>query len=283
MKTIREPHLMQREADDLRRAGKRLVLVPTMGALHGGHAALMGEARKRGDVVIVSIFVNPAQFGEGEDYARYPRDPEGDLRLASEAGVDIMFAPEAGAMYPEGYQTFVTVGRLSSVLEGAARPGHFRGVATVVTKLFNITRPHVAVFGQKDAQQVAVLKRMVRDLDMDVELVVVPTVREKDGLAISSRNAYLSPGERREAPVLYRALRKGEELVRRGERSASAVIAAVTSEITAHSSASIDYVSLDDAGSLEPLSSLPPSGMILLSLAARFGRTRLIDNILINL
>jgi len=279
MKTIREPHLMQREADVLRAAGKRIALVPTMGALHGGHAALIREARALGDVVVVSLFVNPAQFGEGEDYGRYPRDVDGDVLLASGAGGDILFAPEPAAMYPPGYQTFVDVETLSRRLEGAARPGHFRGVATVVAKLFNITRPHAAVFGQKDAQQVIVLRRMVRDLDLGVEIAVVPTVRERDGLALSSRNTYLTPAQRNEAPVLYRSLRKAEEMIRAGERSAGAVIAAVTSEITGGSSAAIDYVSVADAESLDPLSTISPGTPVLVSLAARFGATRLIDNI----
>jgi pantoate--beta-alanine ligase len=279
MKTIHEPHLMQREAEDLRSNGKRIALVPTMGALHAGHTALIREARTRGDVVIVTLFVNPTQFGEGEDYGRYPRDFERDVLLASGAGGDILFAPESAMMYPPGYQTFVQVEKLSAPLEGEARPGHFRGVSTVVTKLFNITRPHCAIFGQKDAQQVIVLRRMVRDLDMEVEIIVVPTVREKDGLALSSRNSYLTPAQRGEAPVLYRALRKAEDLIRAGERSAGAVIAAVTSEIAGHSSAAIDYVAVADAESLQPLSVLSRGGSVLVSLAARFGTTRLIDNI----
>jgi pantoate--beta-alanine ligase len=283
MKTILEPHLMQREADELRSAGKRIVLVPTMGALHGGHIALIREARTRGDVVVVTLFVNPAQFGEGEDFGRYPRDIDRDVFQASGAGGDILFAPETTAMYPPGYQTFVDIEKLSLRLEGAARPGHFRGVATVVTKLFNIARPHCAVFGQKDAQQVVVLRRMVLDLDLGVEIVVVPTVREQDGLAMSSRNAYLTPPQRGEAPVLYRSLRKAEDLIRAGERSAGTVIAAVTAEITGGSSAAIDYVSVTDAESLDPLSTLSTGTSVLVSLAARFGATRLIDNIHIRL
>ena len=283
MKTIHEPHLMRREADELRSAGKRIVLVPTMGALHGGHVALIREARTRGDVVVVTLFVNPAQFGEGEDFGRYPRDIDRDVFRASGAGGDILFAPETAAMYPPGYQTFVDIEKLSLRLEGAARPGHFRGVATVVTKLINIARPHCAVFGQKDAQQVVVLRRMVLDLDLGVEIVVVPTVREQDGLAMSSRNAYLTPPQRGEAPVLYRSLRKAEDLIRAGERSAGTVIAAVTAEITGGSSAAIDYVSVTDAESLDPLSTLSPETSVLVSLAARFGATRLIDNIHIRL
>jgi len=283
MKTLLDPLQMQRESEGFRAAGKRVVVVPTMGALHAGHAALIGEARARGDVVIVTVFVNPVQFGEGEDFGRYPRDREGDLRKASDSGADILFAPETAAMYPPGYQTFVHVESLSLPLEGAARPGHFRGVTTVVAKLFNITRPHCAVFGQKDAQQVAVLRRMARDLDTGVEIVVVPTVREADGLALSSRNAYLSGAERREAPVLYRSLRIAEERVRAGERSAAALVEAVTSEISSRSSAAIDYVSVADAESLQPLSTLVPGATVLLSLAARFGGTRLIDNIVLRI
>ena len=283
MKTIHEPHLMQREADDLRVAGKRIVLVPTMGALHGGHTALIREARTLGDVVVVTLFVNPAQFGEGEDYGRYPRDIERDALLASGAGGDLLFAPETAAMYPPGYQTFVNVEKVSLPLEGAARPGHFRGVATVVAKLFNITRPHSAVFGQKDAQQVIVLRRMVRDLDLGVEIVVVPTLREQDGLAMSSRNVYLTPAQRVEAPVLYRSLRKAEDLIRSGERSAGAVVAAMTLEITGGSSAAIDYVSVADGDTLDPLVTLSPGASVIVSCAARFGTTRLIDNIHIRL
>jgi pantoate--beta-alanine ligase len=283
MKTIHEPHLMQRGADDLRSAGKRIVLVPTMGALHAGHTALIRKARTLGDVVVVTLFVNPAQFGEGEDFGRYPRDIGSDALVASAAGGDILFAPETRMMYPPGYQTYVNVEKVSLPLEGAARPGHFKGVATVVAKLFNLTRPHCALFGQKDAQQVVVLRRMVRDLDIGVEIVVVPTVREEDGLAMSSRNAYLSPVQRGEAPVLYRSLRKAEDLIRAGERSAGAVIAAVTAEIKGHSSAAIDYVSVGDAESLEPLSTLSPGASVLVSLAARFGTTRLIDNMHISI
>ena len=283
MQTIVEPELMQREADALRAAGRRIALVPTMGALHGGHVALIGEARKQAERVVVSIFVNPAQFGQGEDFARYPRDIEKDTQVVAGAGGDLLFVPGPAAMYPDGYQTFVTVEKVSLPLEGAARPGHFRGVATVVAKLLNITRPHVAVFGQKDAQQVVVIRRLVRDLNLGVEIDVVPTVREEDGLAMSSRNAYLSPEERRQAPVLYRSLRIGEDLIRAGERSASRVAAAVTAEISGKSSARLDYVSVADAETLEPAATLEAGGAVIISLAARFGSTRLIDNILIRL
>ncbi|HTR99414.1 MAG TPA: pantoate--beta-alanine ligase [Bacteroidota bacterium] len=283
MNVIREPHLMQRESEALRAAGKRIALVPTMGALHAGHRALIREACARAGAVVVSVFVNPTQFGPAEDLARYPRDLAKDAAYAAAAGATLVFAPAPEAMYPPGYQTYVTVERAALPLEGAVRPGHFRGVATVVAKLLNITRPHVALFGQKDAQQAVVLRRMVADLDYGVEFVVVPTVREEDGLALSSRNAYLGPAERAEAPVLYRALRHAEELVRRGERSGPALAAAVAGEIARGSSAAVEYVAVTDAATLEPRATLAPGDAVLVSLAARFGATRLIDNILLTI
>ena len=282
MNVITDPGAMQRESDALRAAGRRIALVPTMGALHAGHRALIREACARADTVVVSVFVNPAQFGPAEDLARYPRDLGKDAAYSSAAGASIVFAPAPGAMYPPGYQTYVTVGRAALSLEGGARPGHFRGVATVVAKLLNITRPHVALFGQKDAQQVVVLRRMMADLDFGVEFVVVPTVREEDGLALSSRNAYLSPAERAEAPVLYRSLMRAGDLVKAGERSGPAIAAAVREEIARESSASVEYVAVTDASSLEPLGAIPPGAEVLVSLAVRFGTTRLIDNIILN-
>jgi len=282
MNIIREPRLMQRESDGLRAAGKRIALVPTMGALHAGHEALIREAAARADAVVVSVFVNPAQFGPAEDLSRYPRDLERDTAVAAAAGASHVFAPGVQAMYPVGYQTYVTVGDVALPLEGAARPGHFRGVATVVAKLLNITRPHVSVFGQKDAQQVVVLRRMVADLDFGVEFVVVPTVREEDGLALSSRNAYLSPAERAQAPVLYRALRHAGDLVRGGERRGAALADAVAGEIARGSTAAVEYVAVTDAATLEPLATLAGGRRVLVSIAARFGSTRLIDNILLD-
>ncbi len=206
MKILTDPRGMQHDADALRRAGRRIAVVPTMGALHEGHLTLIREARSRADVVVVTLFVNPAQFGAGEDFDRYPRDRDRDAARAGDAGADILFAPDAAAVYGPGYQTYLSVEQVSLPLEGAARPGHFRGVATIVAKLFIATAPHVAVFGQKDAQQVAVVRRLIRDLGFDIELVVVPTVRESDGLALSSRNASLTPDQRRQAPVLFAAL-----------------------------------------------------------------------------
>jgi len=273
---------MQRLADDWRKGGKRIAFVPTMGALHEGHAALMRHARKDAGVLVASIFVNPTQFGKGEDYEKYPRMLDRDLRLAREAGVDVVFAPTVASMYPPGFATYIDVEEITAVLEGASRPGHFRGVATVVTKLLNIVKPHVVVFGQKDAQQVAVVRRMMSDLNCDCELVIVPTVREADGLAMSSRNAYLTPDQRKEAPVLYRALQLGEKRIRDGKADAAAVKAEMRALITAGSSGVIDYVSVADAEKLQELEGPVGNPPILLSLAVRFGATRLIDNIMMH-
>ena len=246
----KSPVAMQRMADAWRAAGKRIAFVPTMGALHEGHMTLMQNARYDADVLVASVFVNPTQFGKGEDFTKYPRALDRDLQRAGEAGVDLVFAPEAGAMYPAGYATYVDVEGISAVLEGVVRPGHFRGVATVVTKLLNIIKPHVVYFGQKDAQQVAVINRMMNDLNIDSILVVVPTVRERDGLAMSSRNIYLTEQQRSEAPVLYRALQLGEQRLRQGNVDAAGVAREMHSLISTSSSGVIDYISIADAGSL---------------------------------
>jgi len=266
-------------AEDLRREGRRVGVVPTMGALHEGHLTLIRKAKELSDVVIVTVFVNPTQFGKGEDFERYPRDRDRDQELAARAGADVLFAPAAQTMYPEGYHTFVSVESITGVLEGAVRPGHFRGVATIVAKLLNCTKPHVAVFGQKDAQQAAVIRRLVADLNFDVEVVVVPTVRESDGLAMSSRNSYLSPADRAEAPVLFKALRKAERLVLEGRRDAVTIRGAMEVMIRTESSAAIDYLSIADAATLQEQTTLQSGREILISLAARFGSTRLIDNV----
>jgi pantoate--beta-alanine ligase len=278
---IRDIRSMQQKADALRRSGTILGLVPTMGALHEGHLSLIRIARARTDIVITTIFVNPTQFGEGEDFAQYPRSLEQDARLAGKAGADIVFAPEAGEMYPEGFQTSVHVENLTKALEGASRPGHFRGVATVVTKLLLITKPHIAVFGQKDAQQVAVIRRLVQDLNIDCEVVVGPIVREADGLAMSSRNAYLGEQERPQATVLYRSLQLADRLIREGEREAGEVIAAMTNLIKAESGGRIDYISIAGAEDLREVTRIERGTPILISLAVRFGQTRLIDNHLV--
>jgi pantoate--beta-alanine ligase len=270
---------MQERADAIRQSGSTIAVVPTMGALHEGHCTLIRTARTQCDVVITTVFVNPTQFGPAEDFDAYPRDLERDVTLAHDAGTDVVFAPARGDVYATDHETYVTVEHLTSVLEGKSRPGHFRGVTTVVAKLFNITRPHVAVFGQKDAQQVAVIRRMVRDLNCGVRIVVVPVVREPDGLAMSSRNAYLSTKERREAPVLYQSLCQARTDVLSGEYSGAAIVSRMKELISSRSSAEIDYCSVAHAESLEELQTIVPGVPVLVSLAARFGSTRLIDNI----
>jgi len=262
----------------LRAEGKRIGFVPTMGYLHEGHLSLVRIAREHVDEVIASIFVNPTQFGPGEDLEAYPRDLPRDCDLLVKEGVRFVFHPPPEEMYPPGCVTTVDPGPLAERLCGAERPGHFRGVATVVLKLFEILRPHMAVFGQKDAQQCAVIERLVRDLNLDVEILRAPTVREPDGLALSSRNTYLSPEERKAAPVLYRALRAGEELVRAGERAGPRVQSAIQETLSGEPLvASVDYAAVVDGRTLEDLKRL--RGDVLLASAIRIGKTRLIDNI----
>ena len=261
-----------------RPAAASLGLVPTMGALHEGHLSLARRSLAENDATVASIFVNPAQFGPGEDLARYPRDEARDLRLLRELGVDAAYLPAAAAMYPDGYETYVTVEGLARRLEGASRPAHFRGVATVVTRLFIAVRPDRAYFGRKDAQQLRVVRRLARDLDLPVEVVACDTVREADGLAMSSRNANLAPADRAAAPVLARALRASEARFAAGERSADALRAAARETLAAEPRAAVDYVSLADADSLAEIEG-EARGPALLSLAARFGAVRLIDNV----
>ncbi len=260
-----------------RRAGKQIGFVPTMGALHGGHVGLIEAARAANGFVVVSIFVNPTQFGPGEDFTRYPRPLDRDLVLC--AGVDVVFLPDAAMMYPPGFQTSVQVNDLSNVLEGASRPGHFAGVATVVLKLFNLVQADRAYFGQKDAQQVRIIQQMVRDLNVPVEIAVCPTVREPDGLALSSRNQYLDAGQRREAAALNQALEEAAAKIKAGERSAAVIERAMADRIAATPGAVLDYVAAVDADSLKPITSL--RGTMLLALAVRFGATRLIDNCMV--
>jgi pantoate--beta-alanine ligase len=253
--------------------------VPTMGYLHEGHLSLVRRARAENDRVAVSIFVNPTQFGPHEDYARYPRDLERDLRLLEPLGVDLVFVPSVEEMYPPGFQTWVIVEEVSRPLEGASRPGHFRGVATVVAKLFNILQPDRAYFGQKDAQQTVVIRRMVQDLNIPVEIVICPTVREPDGLAMSSRNTYLNPEERRAATVLFQALQAAKARYEAGERDAERLREAMREVIRAEPLARIDYVSVAHPETLQELERV--EGPALLSLAVYIGTTRLIDNLML--
>jgi pantoate--beta-alanine ligase len=261
-----------------REAGRIVGFVPTMGALHEGHLSLVRAARARADVVAVSIFVNPLQFGRNEDLDAYPRDEEGDLRLLEAEKVDLVFLPTRDEMYRPGRSTRVRVSGVTEVLEGAHRPGHFEGVATAVAKLFNIVGPDVAFFGQKDAQQVAVIRRMVRDLDFDLEIAVCPIVREPDGLAMSSRNAYLSDDQRRDASVLYRALRGGADAFR-SVRDPAAAEAAMHRELASVPGVRVDYAVACDP---DDFGRARPGRPVLLAVAARVGTTRLIDNILLN-
>lgn len=270
---------MKGRARALRTGGKRVGLVPTMGYLHEGHLSLVRTARDLADTVVVSVFVNPTQFGPSEDLERYPRDLPRDSALAEEAGCDILFVPTAREIYPARYATVVHVQRLSERLCGGFRPGHFDGVCTVVAKLFEIVRPSIAVFGQKDGQQAAIIERMVADLNMGVEIVRAPTVREPDGLAMSSRNSYLSDEERRDAPVLHQALERGRALYTEGERDAAEVLGEMRALIESRPSAEIQYLAAVDSRTLDDVTELGPGTM--LALAAFFGTTRLIDNIVL--
>ncbi len=258
----------------------RLGLVPTMGFLHAGHLSLVRQAKAECGFVAATIFVNPTQFGPSEDFSSYPRDPERDLELLREAGCDLVWLPTVAEIYPPDFSTYIVVEGVADPLEGARRPGHFRGVATVVVKLFNVVQPTRAYFGQKDAQQTVVIRQMVRDLALPVEVVVAPTVREADGLALSSRNVYLSPAQRAAAPVLYRALSQAAQLHASGERSAEALREALRSVLAAEPLAEVDYVSAADPLTLQELDVVDRGGA-LLSLAVRIGKTRLIDNLLL--
>lgn len=280
MQIIHRSSEMQSLAESLRSRGNRIGVVPTMGYLHEGHLSLVRLARTLCDTVIVTLFVNPTQFGPNEDLERYPRDFERDQRLASLAGSDILFSPVAEDMYPDGYTTVVEVEGVSAILEGKFRPAHFRGVTTVVAKLLNITKPHVAVFGQKDAQQAFLIQKMARDLNFDVRIHVGPTVREHDGLALSSRNVYLDPNERSRATALFRSLKHAEALIQRGERSLERVRAEVADLLSEARPSKVDYIAFVKPDSFNEVESLEPPS-VLVALAVWFGSTRLIDNMLI--
>jgi pantoate--beta-alanine ligase len=278
MEIINRRQRMSSVARKIRREQDRTIgLVPTMGALHEGHLSLVREARRMCDVVVVSVFVNPAQFGPGEDFERYPRDLTKDTALLTDYNVDYIFAPPVDEIYSKNFSTYVNVEGLSEPLEGAARPGHFRGVATVVTILLNLVRPDFAYFGQKDAQQALVIKRLVRDLAFDTEIIILPTVREDSGLAIASRNLYLKADEQQSATVIHQALKKAKEVHKEGERHAGKIAEIVRSTIEAEPRARIEYVSITDAETLEKLDKLDDRP-ILIAVAAYIGKTRLIDN-----
>lgn len=279
MEVVRRVHLMREISREARSRGQKVCLVPTMGALHEGHLALIRKARQLGDLVVVSIFVNPRQFGPAEDYDTYPRDLARDADLCIEEGVDFLFCPETKDMYPEGFRTAVEVEGLSAVFEGASRPGFFRGVCTVVLKLFEIVAPHFAIFGQKDAQQALIVRRMITDLNLGVELVIEPTVRAADGLALSSRNAYLDGEQRQAATALYRALETARAMVEEGGGSGERIEAEMRQILEAEPLVRVDYVAAVDPDNLERLDAV--EDRVLLLVAAWVGQTRLIDNMLL--
>jgi len=279
MKLVRSISEMNGLGRAARSRGAHLGLVPTMGALHEGHLSLVRAARERSDLVAASIFVNPTQFGPNEDFAKYPRALESDCALLEREGVELVFAPSVEEMYPQGAVSWVVVGGLSERLCGKSRPGHFRGVTTVVAKLFHIVEPDLAFFGQKDAAQVAIIRRMVRDLNMPVTIEVCPIVREPDGLAISSRNAYLSPQERQSALVLYRSLMRVQKLFESGERNSARLVAAAKQVFAGEPAVRLDYIEVVDPETLEPETAV--TRRALMAVAALVGQTRLIDNILL--
>lgn len=276
MKLIESITEMQNLSLAVRGEGRKVGLVPTMGYLHAGHASLMTEGRKRSDFLVSTVFVNPAQFGVGEDFEKYPRDLDRDMKIASSAGVDIVFAPSASEMYPSGYQTYVNVERISLPLCGGSRPGHFRGVTTVVAKLFGIVQPHIAFFGRKDYQQLAVIRQMTADLNIPVEIVGMPIVREADGLAMSSRNAYLSQLERKEALCLKSSIDEVKSCFKNGETCSAALMIKAMNVIAKSSSAVVDYIEFCDSLTLEPVACVDINTLIIL--AVKIGKTRLIDN-----
>lgn len=271
---------MQRYSDLARKEGKTVAFVPTMGFLHEGHLSLMKKGRKLADKVVVSIFVNPAQFGPKEDLATYPRNIERDLGLLTKEGVDTVFIPDGKEIYPDGYQTYVELNSLPNHLCGLSRPGFFKGVATVVLKLFSIVKPHFAVFGQKDYQQLLVIKQMVKDLNLNIEIIGAHIVREKDGLAMSSRNSYLNPEQRIHALILYKSLKKAGEILKNGVRDSSKIIKEATSMVESCPGTSIDYIKICDPETLDDIKMIEKPS--LMALAVKVGATRLIDNMILN-
>lgn len=277
MEIIRTVKEMKEFSSRSRKAGKTIAFVPTMGYFHEGHLRLMRDARTKGDLVIVSLFVNPTQFGPKEDFKNYPRDFERDRKMAENAGVDVLFVPEASDMYPPDHQTVVRVEKVTQNLCGRSRPTHFQGVTTVVSMLFEIVMPHVAIFGQKDYQQLITIQQMVRDLHLSVEVLGMPTVREADGLAMSSRNAYLLPDERKAALSLYRSLQKAKDLLQKEERSADRIVREIKEILQSEPLVKVDYIQICDAQTLQDVDRI--EGDVVIALAAYLGKTRLIDNL----
>lgn len=269
--------------DSIREGKKSVALVPTMGFFHEGHLALIKKAKSENDLVVVSIFVNPTQFGPNEDFSRYPRNIQRDTEFAQTSGCDILFVPSVEEMYPDGFSSYVTVEGLSTVLEGKFRPAHFKGVTTVVLKLFNIVQPDIAYFGQKDAQQSVVIRKMVKDLNIPIAIDIVPTMREHDGLAMSSRNVYLNPDERKNAAVLNQSLKVAAEMISKGEKSTQRIITEVSTMVNSMNPTQIDYIEIVDAENLETKTTLKRGDTVLIPLAVRFGSTRLIDNIILTI
>lgn len=280
MKLITNIKEMRRFSKEARKNGKTIAFAPTMGFLHDGHASLLKKARDMGDVLVMSIFVNPAQFGPNEDYAVYPKDIKRDMALAEANDVDVVFNPVANQMYPAGFQTFIELERLCNRLCGLSRPGHFRGVATVVAKLFNIVKPDIALFGEKDFQQAVIIKRMAQDLNMDIDVITMPTIREADGLAMSSRNSYLNKEERKAAICLYNGIKKGRDVFDNGVRNADVILKEARNIIEAEPLAVIDYVKVCDIDTLDDLKEIADKAV--LTLAVKIGKTRLIDNAILD-
>lgn len=276
MEIIKNIKEMQERSEGIRLSGEKIGLFPTLGFLHEGHLELIRQGRKISGKLVMSLFVNPTQFGPNEDFDKYPRDTEGDISKAEKEGVDIVFLPSPSGMYPEGFQSSVSVKAITGYLCGKSRPGHFEGVTTVVAKLFNIIKPHYAMFGQKDFQQLAVIRRMVNDLNMDVQVIEVPTVREPDGLAMSSRNKYLTSEERKSALSLKKAIDTAVNMVRDGEKRSEVIIASLSELILSCPYTSIDYINICDPETLEDISTVDGKG--LLAMAVKVGKTRLIDN-----
>ncbi|MEA2004762.1 MAG: pantoate--beta-alanine ligase [Acidobacteriota bacterium] len=272
---------IRKSLEKVKRQGKTIGFVPTMGYLHEGHLSLVRESLRKTDYTVVSIFVNPTQFGPEEDFNRYPRDLSRDAQVLKKEGVDILFIPETQEMYPEGYKTFVEVKDLQNLLCGKSRPGHFRGVCTVVLKLFNIIQPNMCFFGQKDAQQAVIIKKMVHDLNLDISVEVLPIIREHDGIAMSSRNSYLNPEQRKAALVLYKSLKEAEKMIAEGERSAGNIIERMCKIINSEPKARIDYVEIVDLEYLNPVIEI--ENEVLIALAVFIGSVRLIDNIIVNI